>query len=371
MPNLNIQDSINQKLYKSLIRPILFQIPPDLIHDIAISTGNILSSSAISRAALRFLYNYENTKLQTTEFNIQFKNPIGLAGGFDKNCSLIRLMPQIGFGFTEVGSITYHPYPGNPKPWNTRLVKDQALIVNYGLKNEGALVLKERIKAQKRFCPLIINIAKTNNPEIKGEESINDYLASFKELQDLADIININISCPNSGDGFLFCENPELLERLLKKLSLLEPKKPIVLKLKPDISDDNLYKITSISKKHPFIKGFVLTNLTSKRNRLKTQNIQRLKGSISGKPSQKPSNEMIKKVYAELRDKKAIIGCGGIFTPEDAYEKILLGSSLLQLITGMIYNGPSIAKDINKGLVKLLEKDNFNNIQEAVGYKIK
>jgi len=361
MPEIN--------LYKSLLRPVLFRLNPDYVHNRATHTGSILGRSVITRKIIKLFFNYENPKLNTSVFNLEFKNPLGLAGGFDKNCQLISLMPAIGFGFTEVGSITYHPYHGNQKPWNTRLVNDQALIINYGLKNLGALMLKERIAKQKRFCPLIINIAKTNNPEIKGEESINDYLLSFKELQPLADIININISCPNSGDGFLFCENPEFLEKLLKKLAQEKITKPIVLKLKPDINDDNLYNIIKLSKKYQFINGFVLTNLTNKRAGLKTPNISHLKGGISGKPSQKPSDEMIKKVYSEVKARKTIIGCGGIFTAEDAYKKILLGSSLVQLITGMIYNGPGIAKTINKGLVKLLEKDGFNNISEAVGYK--
>src|SRR3989344_1246087 len=311
--------------------------------------------------------------LETDVLGIHFKNPLGLGGGFDKEAKMVQLMPSVGFGFTEVGSITALPYEGNPKPWAKRLPKEKAIIVNYGLKSSGLGVMKKKIAAKKRFCPVIINIANTNHPSIKGNASIEDYNKSFVELQPLADIVNINISCPNSGDGAMFCENPELLNALLKKLGSNEITKPVVLKLKPDLSDKILDEVLKISSKYRFVRGFAISNLTNNRNSLKGINakeIEKFPGGISGLPVKDLSTSMVKKVYERTNGKYAIIGIGGIFTAQDAYEKITSGASLVEMITGMIYRGPTVMREINQGLVKLLEKDGFSSIREAVGQRI-
>jgi len=360
-------------IYKSFIRPILFLQDPDVVHEKTIKTGNLLGKSFLTRGFLKLFFNFENSALETEVFGIKFKNPIGIAGGFDKNANLIQTLPSVGFGFTEIGSITAKPYDGNKKPWNVRLKKEKALIINYGLKNEGVDFLKPRIKKQKRFVPLIINIAKTNDERIKGDGSVNDYNESFVKLQQLGDIINLNISCPNTGDGVLFCESPKLLDKLLKKIGEDKIKKPIVLKLKPDLSDALLDEILKIATKYSFIKGFIVSNLTSNRKLLKyikEKDIERYNGGISGKPLFKLSNGMIKKVYKKTHGKYPIIGVGGVFSAKDAYEKICSGASLIELATGLIYEGPMVIKKINMGLLELLRKDGFENISQAVGSKV-
>ena len=334
-------------LYKNIIRPVLFKTNPDRVHEATVFLGSILGKSSITRNFLKFFYNYENPMLETEVFGIKFKNPIGIAGGFDKNAKLIQTLPSIGFGFVEVGSITARPYKGNPRPWNVRLKEEQSLIVNYGLKNQGADKLRKRIKAQKRTTPLIINIAKTNDARIKGEASIEDYNKSFVKLQSLADIVNINISCPNTGDGQLFCESPKLLNNLLKRISQNKVKKPVVLKLKPDLTDELLGEIVEISIKYPIVKGFIISNLTRNRTlfkNIKQRKISQYSGGISGKPMKELSNKMIKAVYKKTKGKYPIIGLGGVFTAEDAYEKICLGASLVELATGLIYGGPGTIK---------------------------
>jgi len=344
------------------------------VHDFTVNIGSLLGKNAFSRELLSVFFNFEDQKLNTKVFGIKFKNPIGIAGGFDKNAKLIQTLPSIGFGFIEVGSITAKPYKGNRKPWNVRLPKDKSIIVNYGLKNEGVEVLRKRIKRQKRTTPLIINIAKTNDIRIKGEASTEDYNKSFIKLQSLADIINLNVSCPNTGDGTLFCESPEMLNKLLARISKNKILKPVVLKLKPDITDSILEEIVKIATGYPFIKGFIISNLTSNRKLLKktkAKETRQYNGGISGKPMYKLSNEMIRKVYKKTNGNYAIIGLGGVFTAEDAYEKICLGASLVEIATGLIYGGPSTVKNINKGLVKLLERDGFNNISQAIGSKNK
>ena len=361
-------------IYKTCIKPVLFKLNPDFVHEMITTIGEIGSKTVVTRYLLQSAYDYQNPKLETTVFGLSFKNPVGIAGGFDKDCKLIETLPLIGFGFTEVGSITAKPYEGNERPWNIRLIDDQSILVNYGLKNKGAKVLKEKIRSKKRKVPLIINIAKTNDPTIKGSDSFEDYYQSLKLLLPEADIINLNISCPNTGDGTLFCESPTLLKGLLDRLSKEKISKPIVLKIKPDLNQKLLKEIILLSISYPFIKGFILSNLTKNRDLIKKvtqKKIEQNHGGLSGKPVQKLSDEMIKNVYQWTKGKYPIIGLGGIFTAEDAYRKICLGASLVELATGMIFQGPATIKRINKGLVTLLEKDGYTTISQAVGSKNK
>lgn len=357
-------------IYTSLIRPILFKINPDYVHEYIIQIGSFLGKYSLTRKILRNLFVYDNPALNQQIFGIDFCNPVGNAGGFDKNAMLIQTLPSCGFGYVEVGSITAKPYAGNKRPWNVRLPKDGSLIVNYGLKNLGADKLFEVISNSQRTTPVIVNIAKTNDAEIKGDSSIADYIYSFKKLYPVADILNINISCPNTGDGVLFCEDLFLLEKLLESISELNSVKPILLKIKPDISDEKLYAICDLVEKYAFIKGFIISNLSRQRNLLHNTNIEDIsnfQGGISGKPIFELSNHMIAKVYKYTCGKYIIIGLGGIFTAEDAYKKIRLGASLVELATGLIYGGPSVIKEINSGLVRLLVQDGFRNISEAIG----
>lgn len=361
-------------LYQTFAKPIFFRCNPDLVHEVITSGGEVLGKSVVTQLLLKKSYYFEDPSLETEVFGLHFKNPIGIAGGFDKDAKLIQTLPSIGFGFTEVGSITAKPYQGNKKPWNIRLISDQSILVNYGLKNKGADILKKKIAKQKRTVPLIINIAKTNDPTIKGKDSVEDYYQSFVKLAPLADIINLNISCPNTGDGTLFCESPKLLKMLLDKIATTNTDKPVVLKIKPDLSEKTLKEIVLLSISYKYVKGFILSNLTKQRNMLNISTQQKITenaGGISGKPLQKLSDQMITRVYRLTEGKYPIIGLGGVFTAEDAYHKICLGASLVELATGLIYGGPATIKRINKGLVELLKKDGFNSINQAVGSKNK
>lgn len=358
--------------YKHIVRPVIFHLDPDLVHERTIRTGYLLGRTAITRKALELLFDFKHPSLGTEVFGIHFNNPVGIAGGFDKDCRLIQTLPFVGFGFTEVGSITAKPYAGNSRPWNVRLVEEKSILVNYGLKNAGVDILSKRISKEKRSVPLVINIAKTNDPGIKGDDSVEDYNTSFVKLQPLADIVNLNVSCPNSGDGQLFCESPELLEKLLRRIGKNKITKPVVLKLKPDLDDKMLDKILAVIRKYPFVKGFIISNLTRNRSLLKVinpQKIQDLPGGLSGKPVQRLSTEMIRKVYKKTKGKYIIIGVGGIFNAADAYEKICAGASLVEIATGLIYGGPATVKRINQGLVDLIKKDGLENVAQAVGSK--
>ena len=354
-------------MYKKYIRPVLFKSDPERIHNSIISLGRFMAFTKLSRL-LRFNFIFKDKRLENEVMGIKFENPVGLSAGFDKNALLSDFIPDLGFGFIEIGSVTANFCEGNPKPRLHRLVKDNAIIVHYGLANQGAEKVYERLKNKNFRIPLGVSIAKTNDSSIKGEKSAEDYFKSFELLKNVGDYITINISCPNSGDGRSF-EDPALLEALLKKIYAIRKKERILLKISPDISERNLDSIIALSRKYN-INGFVISNLSKKRENLSEDENLKYVGGISGKPIRQKSDELIKKVYKKTKGKFVIIGSGGIFSGEDAYRKIRNGASLVQLITGMIYEGPGIVKKINQELVELLKKDGYKSIKKAIGSNI-
>lgn len=297
-----------------------------------------------------------------------FPNPVGLAAGFDKNARLMNILPAVGFGFAEFGSMTANASKGNPKPRLFRLPKDNALIVNYGLANDGVEIIAQRVEKNNVIIPFGLSIAKTNDTSIKGNNSIEDYYRSYQRIKNLGAYITINISCPNAGDGRSF-EDVKLLGGLLKKIGKQD--KMIFLKLSPDIAKKNVDKIINLAEKYK-IAGFVVANLTHDRSRLKTpkKEIENKKGGISGMPVREKSAGLLRDIYTKTRGKFILVSVGGIFSAEDAYARIKDGASLVQVVTGMIYKGPGIIKEINKGLVRLMEKEGYKSIQEAVGKNI-
>jgi len=357
-------------IYEKIIRPVLFSIDAETTHDVTINLGNKLSKYNLIKKVIKNIYYYENDKLNLRLFNINFKNPVGLAAGFDKNALLTQFIPSFGFGHMEIGSITGEKCFGNPKPRLFRLPKDKAIMVHYGLKNDGAEIISKRLKHKKFLIPVGISIAKTNDKNILGKDAIKDYCKSFRLFAKIGAYTTLNISCPNSKDGTTFCQDTIALGKLLKEINKIKTAKPTLLKISPDIDKEQLSRIIKLSRKYD-IRGLIISNLSKKRGNLKTDKtiLNKYSGGISGLPMKSISNLLIKETYKLSKGKIPIIGCGGIFNANDAYEKIKLGSSLLQLITGMIYRGPAIVKDINKGLVKLIEEDKFENIKEAIGYK--
>ena len=351
-------------MYKRVLRPILFRLDPESVHNRAILAGRFLAFTRLSRL-LRYFFVFKSKKLENEVLGIRFENPIGLAAGFDKNARLTGIMPDIGFGFIEIGSVTAEPCIGNPRPRLHRLVQDSGIIVNYGLANQGAGIIHSRLKGRKSRIPLGISIAKTNDPNIKGDDSVKDYLKSFEILKGLGSYITINISCPNTGDGKSF-EDPALLEDLLKQISGKKKTEKILLKISPDLEKSRLDAITRLAGKYK-IDGFIVSNSTKKRENLAADPKLEHKGGISGRPVKEKSDSMIRYLFQKTKGKFVIIGCGGVFSGKDAYDKIKNGASLVQLVTGMIYEGPAVIKKINKELVSLLEKDGYSNIRDAIG----
>jgi len=360
-------------LYKRIIKPIAFKFDAEDVHNRVTKLGQFLGRYKATKKVLKKLYYYENKILEQNILNIKFKNPIGLAAGFDKNAKLLDVLPSVGFGYVEVGSITGEKCEGNPKPRLFRLPKDRALLVNYGLFNDGAEIISKRLQNKKYEIPVGISVARTNI-KLTKEEAIKDYYKAFKIMQPFSDYVTVNVSCPNADDGRMFSDKKHLKD-LLKEINKIEINKPVFLKLKPDVNKKEIDDVLAVINDYKFIKGLVISNLTKHRENLKTKkediDILSLDGSISGKAIWEKSNEMLKYVASKTKGKYIIIGVGGIFNADDAYYKIRNGASLVQLMTGMIYEGPGLIKNINKRLVEKLKKDNFSNIGEAVGVDVK
>lgn len=355
---IDVRNKLNSFLYSSILKPVFFMIDPELMHKFFIQVGRSLGSNPVSKAAVSAAYNYQDRRLEQTLGGMKFRNPVGLAAGFDKNAECISVMEDVGFGFVEVGSVTAKSCKGNNGVRLKRLINHNSLWVHLGLNNKGADEVAKKLRKGKFKIPVAVSIAKTNSPETtSAEPGMKDYLYSVRKFENKANYIVLNISCPNSYGGLSFSE-PPLFEMLMKEIKKMKIRTPIFIKMSPDLSRKNIDKIVSLSEKYG-VMGFICSNLTKKHNLGK--------GGLSGKIVEKRSEEMLSHIYKKTKGKFILIGVGGIFSAEDAYRKIKLGANLVQLITGMIYRGPSIIGEINYDLLKLLEKDGYKNVSEAVG----
>ncbi|MFH1284898.1 MAG: quinone-dependent dihydroorotate dehydrogenase [Candidatus Peregrinibacteria bacterium] len=368
---VKIRNIISRGVYKGLVKPILFKFDPEKVHDAFLKIGHFLGTNLFTKSLTAIFFSYRNASLEQKILGMKFRNPIGLAAGFDKDGVMTNILPHTGFGFGEIGSITGEKCEGNPRPRLWRLKKSKGLVVYYGLKNEGCAQIAARLKNEKFHVPIGVSVAKTNSKNtVKKEEGIKDYVKAYKTMQGIGDFFVINISCPNAFGGQPFTK-PHDLDVLLSKIGKIKSSNPVFIKLPPDLTHPQIKEILHVAGSH-HIAGFVCTNLTKDRGnkqikeKILDKGIPKL-GGVSGKPIETLSNEQIKYIYRESQGKYIIIGCGGISSAEDAYEKIRLGASLVELITGMIFEGPQLMSEINRGLAELLEKDGLKNIKEAIG----
>lgn len=340
-------------LYKSLVKPILFQKDAEAAHEIAIRISEATSRSGALQNLAKLFYDYRHPALKRSFWGLNFPNPIGLAAGFDKNGETPKAMQSLGFGFIEVGSITAQPSSGNPRPRAFRLPEDRSLINRMGLNNQGAEIIVERLSTLKMDIPLGINVAKTNDPSIHGDAAVEDYLFSYELANKVADYITVNISCPNTGEGKTF-EDPDALEALLKALDPgRDHVQPTLVKFSVDTNKETLEKLVGICEKHS-ISGYVATNTSSNRSGLKTSDDQLQNigpGGLSGAAISAQSTQVVSWLKEMLQGSKPIIGVGGIDSPESALEKMDAGADLLQIYTGLVYEGPGLVKSIKKELI--------------------
>ncbi len=343
-------------MYKILIRPLLFCIPPETVHYIIVAIIKISFRIPGVRYIIRKIYTIENTLLETSFAGLNFKNPVGLAAGFDKNAEIFNEFSAFGFGFIEVGTITPYQQPGNKKPRLFRLRKDEALINRMGFNNRGAEEANKNLK--KKATGIIIggNIGK--NTDTPNERALTDYEYTFRKIYDNVDYLVVNVSCPNISN-LRELHNKESLTEILHRLVWLrnesKESKPVFLKISPDLNREQIDETIEILKKVE-IDGLIVTNTTIKREHLMSPEKSILKageGGLSGRPLTQRSNEMIAYIHQRTEGTVPIIGVGGIMSVKDALDKIAAGASLLQIYTGFIYEGPILVKRINKAILKL------------------
>ncbi len=354
-------------IYKSLVKPLLFQLDAERAHDAIQTFAETASRSSLLQSLIRSVYNFQSPKLNQEIWGFSFRNPIGLAAGFDKNGKLPTIMDALGFGFVEIGSITANPNTGNPKPRAFRLPEDRAMINRMGLNNDGAKTIVKRLKNMAFDIPLGINIAKTHNPDIVGDAAIRDYVFSFREAGKIGSYITVNISCPNTSDGKTF-EEPAALNELLSALKIKNDARmvPTLIKFSSDLTRNRLISLLDVCEQHR-VHGYVASNTSSSRASLITSENELDEigqGGLSGPPLASKSMELIKWISEEVKGQKPVIGVGGIDSFETALDMLLAGADLLQVYTGLIYEGPGLVKQINKKLDKYLEERDLDSIYQ-------
>ena len=341
-------------MYKTIIRPLLFCFDPERVHYFSLWSLEVLLKIPLVRSIIQKTFTVSDKKLERNLFGLTFRNPVGLAAGFDKNGKNIQTLTALGFGFIEVGTITPKAQPGNPKKRLFRLIDDTGIINRMGINNDGAHACAERLKKTKKEIIIGGNIGK--NTETKNEDASNDYIENFNVLHEYVDYFVLNVSCPNVSN-FTKLQDVTFLKTLIPKLKEINNKKlkpkPILIKISPDLSTDQLDETIQLVLDQN-LDGIIATNTTTSRKNLNTPSFQLNKignGGLSGLPLRNQSTEVIRYIAKKTNKKIPIIGVGGIMNENDAMEKLKAGASLLQVYTGFIYNGPTLIKNINKKIL--------------------
>lgn len=340
-------------LYKSFVRPVLFMVDPENMHEWAVAGLKRLASV---ENQMEPWFTVSDPKLEVEAFGLRFRNPVGLAAGFDKNAQLVDVWPALGFGHVEVGTVTAQAQPGNPKPRLFRYPADRAIINRMGFNNDGAIAVAERLRGYQQAgtlhrIPIGVNIGKSKVTPMDG--AVEDYLFSFNALYEFGDYFTVNVSSPNTPI-LRQLQEKEALSELLAALAARNREregKPLLLKIAPDLTwpqiDDVLQVIADQG-----LSGVIATNTTIGRDGLVTPTDEA--GGLSGAPLRERSTAIIRYIARQTEGRLPIVGVGGIFTAADAYEKLDAGATLVQVYTGFIYEGPAMVRDLCRGLVKLL-----------------
>lgn len=337
-------------MYKSLLRPLLFKFDPEEVHHFTFSLIKATQKVPGMRSLIQLIYQVNDKKLEREVFGLKFKNPVGLAAGLDKDAKIYNELDAFGFGFIEIGTITPKPQDGNPKKRLFRLKEDQGIINRMGFNNGGIELAVQRLKKNKGVL-IGGNIGK--NKITPNEEAVNDYTICFEALYPYVDYFVVNVSSPNTPNLRALQDKEPLMELLstLQSKNLLKPKaKPILLKIAPDLTDDQLLDIIDIVNETK-IAGVIATNTTISREGLISVNKSEV-GGLSGKPLKDRSTEVIRFLSQKSNKSFPIIGVGGIHSAKDALEKLDAGADLIQIYTGFIYEGPGLIKEINQALLK-------------------
>lgn len=346
-------------LYSSLVQPLLFRADAERAHEFGMAALRSGLASPFHVADSSF--GMEPIEL----FGLRFANPLGIAAGFDKNGIVVDQLASLGFGFVEVGTVTLKSQPGNPKPRMFRLPENKALINRLGFNNAGAEAVVQNLRKIKRNCVVGVNIGK--NKDVPNEEAIENYLGAFELVHGVADYITVNVSSPNTP-GLRDLQNTRSLDDLVTAIQTKNRElgeKPLLVKIAPDLADEDVDEITDVCISNG-CAGIIATNTTISREGIASP-VANEAGGLSGKPLQKRSNEVISRIFRRANGKLAVVGVGGVFDANDAFEKIAAGASLVQAYTGLVYGGPTFAADVNQGLVRILNARGFSSVSDAVG----
>ena len=383
-----------QQIYKSGLRPFLFNVlkaDPETVHRKTLSSLAWMATDPArgalfhqptrlaTQAAMSGLCEVRDARLSQSLWNLSFANPFGLAAGFDKDGTAARAWPLLGFGFAELGTVTYHPQPGNPKPRMFRLPADSAALNRMGFNNQGAAALSKRLAElwPKGDYPMPIGINLGKSKITPLEEAAEDYRKSFELLKTQGSYFVVNVSSPNTP-GLRSLQAKEQLAPILETLqSANTDSKPLLVKISPDLATEDIYDIVQLAQECN-LSGIIATNTTISRDALTTRTIAATgksvtdePGGISGAPVTQRSTEVIRLIYEQTQGTLPIIGVGGIFNTDDAWNKITAGASLLQTYTGWAYEGPTMARAILKGLLEKLDEENIESISQAIGFSHK
>jgi dihydroorotate dehydrogenase (fumarate)/dihydroorotate dehydrogenase len=360
--------------YRDLVRPALFRTDPEWIHDRSIRLAELAGSSAAARRLAIRRYTVDDDRLAVEVAGLRMRTPVGLAAGYDKNGRGVALLSTLGFGHVEIGSVSAEPSGGNPRPRLFRLPAERAIVVHYGVPNDGADRVAARLPGGPHPVPLGINVVNTNRgidaAADPDDAVIADYLSSVRRLKDRADYLCLNLSCPNTHDGPAFFHEPRRLRLLLDSLADLRVGKPVFLKVAPFADTRSLDTLLETAGGSRVVSGFSVNLPTGKPAGMRTPaaELDRLPGAVSGLPAAASADRTIRELYQRMdRRRHVVIGSGGVFTAEDAYRKIRLGAALVQLFTALVYEGPGVVRAINRRLPALLERDGFRSVREAVG----
>jgi dihydroorotate dehydrogenase len=362
--------------YARCLRPLLFSLDAEMAHHASVAACQWAAVLPGARRLARSCLEFTAPELVSQVAGLRFDNPIGLAAGWDKSGRALRMLDHLGFGLAEIGSISAQPSQGNPGPRLFRLPAERAIVVNYGLPNDGAQRVAARLAAYRPRIPVGVNIVTTNHgpsaPHCTAEEILLDYVQSVGLVQRYAAYLTLNLSCPNAVDGKDFFAEPGRIAELLTRLRPLAVQCPVFLKLPPSaLPADHARWLNEVE---PFasVRGFIFNLAPGKPAWLTRQHAtpdwKRLPGAVAGAPVAQHVNDCIAKLYAQMdRERYAIIGSGGVFSAADAWQKICLGASLVQVYSGLVYEGPYIARRINLGLLDRLREHGWQNISQAVG----
>lgn len=357
--------------YTTIARPALFGLDAEAAHRLALNAGEMLGWSG---RLLRPLTEARDPVLSTNLAGLRLDNPIGLAAGFDKSGTILPMLAGLGFGALEIGSVSVDPSEGNPKPRLFRLPQDKAIVVAYGLPNDGSTAIAERIGRLHLPVPLGVNLVKTNRGAGTAAETADQIIAEYVEAGrrfcGIASYLMFNLSCPNTADGRDFFADRGHLQACLEAFAEADFGLPMFLKISPLGGIATIERLLELSEPHRFISGFMYNLPPGKPQTLTTPSAvwSKWPGAVSGRPFAPLADQCIRETYRRMdRSRYQIVGSGGVFTPQDAYRKIKLGASAVQVLTALIYEGPGVVRRLTTGLAMLLRRDGFSSVGEAVG----